>query len=171
MVKPRAKPAIFLIVSFALQHQLGEAHTTTISGQTFNGASQSYCKGWLIAGCNNSKSGVLDEIHVQEVRKDSNQRQSHCVEANPCLTLVLPFIFALGEFARNSPYTAKWKHGRRDNCPNLKSSDSGGWNNVTVKYGAGTEAYQSLAHLFNDWYHGYTKHADYPWIMIRIEGT
>lgn len=65
-----------------------------------------------------------------------------------------------------NPYSAKWKHNHK-NCPNL--GETGNWHNVTVKYGAGTEEYQSLAHLYNDWYHGYTKHAVYPWIMIRME--
>ncbi|KAL7572922.1 hypothetical protein ACA910_004566 [Epithemia clementina (nom. ined.)] len=96
-----------------------------------------------------------------------------------------------------NPYTARWVYGRKGQCPHLllepqqaahrsdiqadvavddarnddpnKGDRKDNWNLVTVKYGAGTETYKSLAHLFNDWYHGYTKHANYPWVMIRME--
>ena len=94
-----------------------------------------------------------------------------------------------------NPYTTKWTHNKH-HCPQLhplyheqgqeKVNDPGlniddaknddhansgnRWNPVTVTYAAGTQTYKSLAHLFNDWYNGYTKHASYPWIMIRMEG-
>ena len=70
----------------------------------------------------------------------------------------------------NNPYAAKWSHRRDKLCPNLQTADSSSWNTVTVTYGAGVETYPSLAHLFNDWYHEYTRNATYPWIMIRMEG-
>jgi len=83
-----------------------------------------------------------------------------------------------------NPYTARWQHHTQ--CPNLKGDDTSNdharnarWNQVTVKYGAATETYQSLAHLWNDWYNDYYQTAvalldhntttHYPWIMIRME--
>ena len=65
------------------------------------------------------------------------------------------------------PYAAKWDH--RTKCPNLRIPNSTttptttstsnstklDWNEVTVKYGAGTEQYLSLQHLWNDWYNEY----------------
>lgn len=102
-----------------------------------------------------------------------------------------------------NPYAAKWSH--HGTCPNLQlrsksDAESGAdaaatWNQVTVKYGAATETYQSLQHLWNDWYNDYLQtaimpgnnehhghHVDavtassqqqqqqhYPWIMVRME--
>lgn len=72
-----------------------------------------------------------------------------------------------------NPYSAKWPHFSK--CPKLLQDDGITWNNVTVKYGVGSDQYQSLAHLWNDWYHEYTESSSssnnnkYPWIMIRIE--
>jgi hypothetical protein len=92
----------------------------------------------------------------------------------PVVTIRHPY-FWMQSMCKN-PYTAKWPHQGTTNCPHLVKSGGDGnattknWNNVTVKYGAGTENYQSLAHLYNDWYHGYTQHAKYPWLMIRMEG-
>jgi hypothetical protein len=63
------------------------------------------------------------------------------------------------------------------------------WNEVTVIYGAATESYTSLQHLWNDWYNDYlqasivpdqghhNKNKDltivdeshFPWVMVRIE--
>mmetsp|Transcript_8534 Transcript_8534/g.17154 ORF Transcript_8534/g.17154 Transcript_8534/m.17154 type:complete len:130 (-) Transcript_8534:619-1008(-) len=84
----------------------------------------------------------------------------------PVVSIRNPYLW-MKSMCKN-PYAAKWPH-RRDACPNLQAADSS-WNAVTVTYGAGAETYQSLAHLFNDWYHEYTRNATYPWIMIRMEG-
>lgn len=65
----------------------------------------------------------------------------------------------------HNPYTAKWKHSPQ-NCPHLQIDDE--WNPVHVKYGAATENYTSLAHLYNEWYHEY-QNSDYPVLMIRME--
>ena len=94
----------------------------------------------------------------------------------PVVTIRHPIQW-MQSMCRN-PYTAQWSH-KRNQCPNLRhysqeeqnDDEAKAWNPVTVKYGAGTEHYHSLAHLYNDWYHGYTEHAKYPWIMIRMEGT
>jgi hypothetical protein len=82
-----------------------------------------------------------------------------------------------------NPYSARWPHHRQ--CPNLKqqqqqqqqhdNQDEDDWNRVTVKYGAATETYTSLAHLWNEWYSEYDAHSgedpaqNYPWIMVRME--
>ena len=95
-----------------------------------------------------------------------------------------------------NPYTAKWPHARQ--CPNLRrllqkkaATDTAGtkdkeeWNEVSVKYGAATETYQSLVHLWNDWYNDYyqtsvslaepensngdDQQQHYPWVMVRME--
>jgi hypothetical protein len=71
-----------------------------------------------------------------------------------------------------NPYAARWAH--RTSCPHLRSnvgnnevdggntgrknhdsSTNGTWNAVTVQYGAAPETYQSLIHLWNDWYGEY----------------
>lgn len=78
-----------------------------------------------------------------------------------------------------NPYAAHWSHYHQ--CPNLKDpATERNWNQVTVKFGAATEIYQSLPHLWNDWYNDYLKASEptfsndrderhYPWIMVRME--
>ena len=76
-----------------------------------------------------------------------------------------------------NPYTAKWPHYHI--CPHLLLSDnnnnssnnnqSNDWNQVTVKYGAGSETYQSLVHVWLDWYKQYMVDADYPLLVVRME--
>ena len=74
----------------------------------------------------------------------------------------------------HNPYTARWPHANQ--CPNLRlpptrdnSLDDTEWNNVTVTYGAGKESYQSLLHLWNDWYAAYLQTSSFPRLVIRIE--
>jgi len=96
----------------------------------------------------------------------------------PVISIRNPYLW-MKSMCKN-PYAARWEHRRgRDDCPNLLRSaptndddnvTTSSWNPVTVTYGAGTETYQSLVHLFNDWYHEYIHNATYPWIMIRMEG-
>jgi len=73
-----------------------------------------------------------------------------------------------------NPYAARWRHFRQ--CPNLleqsstaAENGSDNWNNVTVKYGVGPRMYPSLVHLWNEWYNAYKQHAEYPFIIIRME--
>ena len=66
----------------------------------------------------------------------------------------------------HNPYTARWPHATQ--CPNLQQQH-GQWNNVTVTYGAGKQSYQSLLHLWNDWYTAYLETSSFPRLMIRIE--
>jgi hypothetical protein len=67
-------------------------------------------------------------------------------------------------------YTARWKHGKKqDNCPKLKNED-GSWNEVTTTYADDRgERHKSLAHLWNEWYDDYVTGADYPFVMVRME--
>jgi hypothetical protein len=91
----------------------------------------------------------------------------------PIVTIRHPYWW-MHSMCKN-PYTTRWHVKRRDACPDLRleppdntleKDDDLPWNNVTVKYGAGSEHYQSLVHLFNDWYHEYTERADYPWVSL-----
>lgn len=86
----------------------------------------------------------------------------------PVITIRNPYQW-MKSMCKN-PYAAKWPHHPVHNCPHLILEATETWNAVTVTYGAGSEQYPSLAHLFNDWYHEYTHNASYPWIMIRMEG-
>ena len=65
-----------------------------------------------------------------------------------------------------NPYSAKWPHFNI--CPHLKS-DNDQWIPVSVKYGAGTENYTSLVHLWLDWYQQYLVEAEYPHLVVRME--
>lgn len=81
----------------------------------------------------------------------------------PVVTIRNPWTW-MQSMCKN-PYTAKWAHWQQ--CPNLRPH--GTWNEVSVQYAAGTDEHKSLAHLYNDWYNGYFKDADYPFVMIRME--
>jgi hypothetical protein len=83
----------------------------------------------------------------------------------PVVTIRHPWTW-MQSMCKN-PYSAKWPHYGK--CPNLRQQDGVAWNNVTVKYGAASDHYQSLAHLWNDWYRQYDPEATYPWVMIRME--
>ena len=83
----------------------------------------------------------------------------------PVATIRNPYTW-MQSICKN-PYTARWKHART--CPNLKASDNEEWNPVSVKYGAGVDSYQSLVHLWNDWYNEYYKQESFPFLMIRME--
>lgn len=60
----------------------------------------------------------------------------------------------------------------RLNCPNLLI-DGDNWNEVTVTYGAGTDTYESLLHLWYDWYQQYMPKSssvgDFPRLIVRME--
>lgn len=65
-------------------------------------------------------------------------------------------------------YTAKWPHGNK--CPHLVSNpQTMQGTNLSVKYGDYEDWFDSLAHLWNGWYHQYWKEADYPFLMVRFE--
>jgi hypothetical protein len=94
--------------------------------------------------------------HASDIAKD---------DILPVVTIRHPWTW-MQSMCKN-PYSARWSHWKK--CPNLLQEDGVSWNNVTVKYGAAVESYQSLAHLWNDWYRQYVHDADYPFVMIRME--
>jgi hypothetical protein len=72
----------------------------------------------------------------------------------------------------------------QDNAGNVElTSGDLQWNNVSIKYGAGTDTYQSLAHVWNEWYRQYlfpgASHSEndgneinpsqLPYILVRME--
>lgn len=62
-----------------------------------------------------------------------------------------------------SPYTMRWKHSP-DRCPNLKNASvSISWNSNRYY-----QEYDSLAHVWNDWYRGYVE-ASFPRLIVRFE--
>jgi hypothetical protein len=74
-------------------------------------------------------------------------------------------------------YGARWFHST-DHCPNLvpnkwdKSYRAGpnpGTIPVRIKYDFGWREWDSLAHLWTNWYQQYHKEADYPRILVRYE--
>ena len=99
---------------------------------------------------------------------------------------VMPIImirdpFAFMQSMCKSPYAAVWKHQSK-HCPNLvpNSADrakfgsnlqaSGGLFNVTVNFDKNQKLHwDSLIHLYTDWYNQYWKDADYPRLMVRFE--
>ena len=69
----------------------------------------------------------------------------------------------------NNPYTARWDHGKRQNCPMLQNDD-GGPNPCTVRFADNrTDKHDSIAHLWNDWYNEYVRDADFPFLVVRME--
>lgn len=94
--------------------------------------------------------------HASDISKD---------DILPVVTIRHPWTW-MQSMCKN-PYSARWSHWKK--CPNLLQEDGVSWNNVTVKYGAAQDHYQSLAHLWNDWYRQYVQEADYPFVMIRME--
>jgi len=62
------------------------------------------------------------------------------------------------------PYAAKWKHGKK-HCPNLVEED-GSSVNVSIGYPGQTAHWDSLVHLWSDWYNQYLA-ADYPRLLVR----
>lgn len=92
---------------------------------------------------------------------------------------VLPIVLIRNPYSwfksmcRN-PYTATWKnmHDRKLPCPQFSTSSSSS-NNVIVQYGFGKLQYQSLIHLWNEWYGQYfynnNNNTTFPRLIIRFE--
>jgi hypothetical protein len=62
------------------------------------------------------------------------------------------------------PYSAKWEHAD-DHCPNRIKKD-GSAVPVSINYPGKTAEWDSLVHLWSDWYNQYLT-ADYPRLMVR----
>lgn len=102
------------------------------------------------------------ELHSTQKAADINKH-----DVLPVVTIRNPYTW-MQSMCKN-PYTAKWKHART--CPNLRMGASGSeWNPVNVKFGAGTDSYKSLVHLWNDWYKEYyQQQTAFPFLIIRME--
>lgn len=77
------------------------------------------------------------------------------------------------------PYSATWDRrdggaGLKDVCPHLVYADSPSGVRMPVrlefKFSGHSLSYDSLAHLWNEWYAGYWRNADgFPFLMVRLE--
>ena len=81
---------------------------------------------------------------------------------------VLPVIlvrdpYTWGHSMCKHPYAAKWKHGAK-HCPNLV--EDGSSVPVSIGYPGQTAHWDSLVHLWSDWYNQYLT-ADYPRLLVR----
>jgi hypothetical protein len=65
-------------------------------------------------------------------------------------------------------YSAYWPHNEHGLCPHLLNKDRE-LVPVEVKYDAHKTHYDSLAHLWNNWYEQYLVKADFPYLMVRFE--
>jgi hypothetical protein len=65
-------------------------------------------------------------------------------------------------------YSAYWVHNERGLCPHLLNKNRE-LVPVEVKYDSHKTHYDSLAHLWNDWYAQYLTKADFPYIVVRFE--
>jgi len=126
-------------------------------------AKESYGMRWQVPWGKHTPAKFRDEHSTQkamQINKDF---------ILPIVTLRNPYTW-LRSTCKN-PYTASWPHRRNDpgDCPALKDRNTGDWNGVTVRYGAGEDHHKSVAHLWNDWYSYYIREATFPWIAIRME--
>lgn len=65
-------------------------------------------------------------------------------------------------------YSAYWVHNERGLCPHLLNKNRD-LVPVEVKYDSHKTHYDSLAHLWNEWYAQYLTKADFPYIVVRFE--
>jgi hypothetical protein len=80
----------------------------------------------------------------------------------PIVSIRHPYTW-MASMCRHS-YGVRWPHPA--SCPHLvESAESMKPVNVRI----GNDTYDSLAHLWNDWYHQYWKDADFPFLMVRNE--
>mmetsp|Transcript_12160 Transcript_12160/g.28869 ORF Transcript_12160/g.28869 Transcript_12160/m.28869 type:complete len:476 (+) Transcript_12160:97-1524(+) len=98
------------------------------------------------------------ETHKTEKDKDIDAR-----EIMPMVTIRDPLVW-LKSMCRHK-YTARWEgFQEKDHCPNFLRSDL----NMFVKYNGFNRGYESLMHLWNDWYNEY-KNIDVPFLLVRFE--
>ena len=84
----------------------------------------------------------------------------------PVVTIRNPYSWFLS-MCKNR-YAAKWNHGRYPPaCPQLKNlDDNDKWNEVKV---GKSIRYESLAHMWSQWYSHYARDADFPYVAVRVE--
>lgn len=116
---------------------------------------------------------------------NENQTADDCL---PVVTIRNPFTW-MSSMCR-IPYGAHWDRsdpgtGGRGVCPHLAYADGrrnrradvdGGGNatrtspvGLVYEFSGHSLSYESLAHLWNDWYAGYWRDADFPFLMVRLE--
>ena len=66
-------------------------------------------------------------------------------------------------------YSAYWPHNDRGLCPHLVNNKDKELVPVEVKYDGQKTQYNSLVHLWNDWYAQYLTKAKFPYIVVRFE--
>ena len=71
----------------------------------------------------------------------------------------------------NIAYTARWAHyeGHTEICPHLLHTRTKDKISLKVKLAEQWLQHDTLAHLWNDWYSQYSKDANFPFIMVRLE--
>jgi hypothetical protein len=104
--------------------------------------------------------------HMVADRKWNNTAK-HDTKVNK--TTVLPVVFVRDPYSWmqsmcKHPYAAKWEHSET-HCPNLVEDD-GSEVPVSVKYPGQHGHWDSLVHLWSDWYRQYFQ-ANYPRLMVR----
>jgi hypothetical protein len=66
-------------------------------------------------------------------------------------------------------YTAYWPHNELGKCPNLINEKTNDLVPVEVKYDGNKQHYDSIAHLWNEWYAKYLERVDFPYLVVRFE--
>ena len=101
----------------------------------------------------------------------STKRAAQIVKETVLLVVTIRNPYVWMKSMCHNTYTAKWPRGRRGNlCPHLVwDARSMTPTNLTVQYGNYEDVFDSLAHLWNGWYHQYWKEADYPFLLVRFE--
>jgi hypothetical protein len=106
-----------------------------------------------------------------------NQNADDCL---PIVTIRNPFTWM--KSMCKIPYSAIWDRsdggtGGKDVCPHLAyadgrpSTEGRGISPVALEYkfSGHSLSYDSLAHLWNEWYAGYWRDADFPFLVVRME--
>ncbi|KAL7511495.1 hypothetical protein ACHAXN_008461 [Cyclotella atomus] len=95
-------------------------------------------------------------------------------DALPVVTVRNPYDWMISMCSHT--YTARWsmrERGHANICPHLVYANSTLtelWPvGLTVKLANQTVHFESLAHLWNEWYLQYERDADFPFIMVRFE--
>ncbi len=119
--------------------------------------------------------------HDHLAPKNENQTADDCL---PIVMIRNPFTW-MSSMCR-IPYSAFWERSDpgtngKDVCPHLAYADgrrhatnTGGTTRTSpvgleYKFSGHALSYDSLAHLWNDWYAGYWRDADFPFLMVRLE--
>ena len=109
--------------------------------------------------------GKHSPVGDKEYRETHKTLKDKAVDANeimPMVTIRDPLIW-LKSMCRHK-YTARWKGFQEEYCPNFGMKDL----EMTVKYDGFRRSYESVLHLWNDYYNEY-KNVDIPFLLVRFE--